>query len=98
MVSYRSVEGGHLVPDKQISAIVSEGTSTLLERYARANGVKKGFLIEAALLHHLEALREVPEDVVIPPRVVVSKGSMTAIAELLERPPAPTKAMRKLMS
>lgn len=84
--------------DKQISAMISEGASVLLDRYARAHGVKKGFLIESALLHHLEALNEIPDDVIIPPRIVVSKASMEAIADLVERPPAPTQAIRTLMS
>lgn len=86
------------MPEKQISATISEGASQLLDRYARAHGVKKGFLIESALLHHLEALREIPSDVIIPPRIVVSKGSMEEIADLLERPSTPTEAIQKLMS
>lgn len=36
----------------QISANVSPETRDLLERYVRARGLKKGFVIEQALLHH----------------------------------------------
>ena len=81
---------------QQISAYVSDETRRLLDEYAQAHGVKKGFLVEAALLHHLQALRELPTDVVIPPRVVVTSTSMRKLAELLERPPQPTAAMRDL--
>jgi uncharacterized protein (DUF1778 family) len=84
--------------DRQISATISEETARLLDEYAEAHGVKKGFLIEQALLHHMQALRELPADVIIPPRIVVTEESMRMIADLLERPPAPTPAMRKLMS
>ena len=43
--------------DTQISAYVSDTTKELVERYVEAHGVKKGRLIEEALLHHLQALR-----------------------------------------
>ncbi len=53
--------------ETQISAHVSDTTKELVERYVEAHGVKKGHLIEEALLHHLLALRELPADVIIPP-------------------------------
>jgi hypothetical protein len=40
----------------QISAVISPETKERLERYARAHGLKKGFLIESALLHQLRSL------------------------------------------
>lgn len=83
--------------DRQISASISEETGKLVDDYADAHGLKKGYLIETALLHHLQALRELPADVIIAPRVVVTEESMRTIAALLERPPAPTPPMRKLM-
>lgn len=81
--------------DRQISAYISEETRRLVDEYTEAHGLKKGFLVETALLHHLQALRELPADVIIPPRVVVSEESMRTIADLLERPPAPTPALKK---
>jgi uncharacterized protein (DUF1778 family) len=83
--------------DRQISANISEETGKLVDDYAEAHGVKKGYLIETALLHHLLALRELPADVIIPPRVVVTEESMRSLIELLERPPATTPALKKLM-
>lgn len=81
--------------ETQISAIVSETTRERMERYTRRTGVKKGYLIEQALLHHLQALDELPLDVVVHPRIVVSQK--TAEAMLETRRARPTPALRKLM-
>jgi len=80
----------------QISAFISETTKSLVEEYAENHGVKKAHLVEEALLHHLQALRELPSDLVIPPRVVVGLDDGEAIVERIERPRKPTKAMREL--
>jgi hypothetical protein len=82
--------------DTQISAYVSD-TKELVERYVEAHGVKKGRLIEEALLHHLQALRELPADLIIPPRIVVEQETFERVAELTDRPRKPTKALRELM-
>ena len=44
-----------MAKDTQISAIISETTRELLEKHVRQTGVKKGHLVEQALLHHLQA-------------------------------------------
>ena len=80
----------------QISAFISDSTKEALEKYAEAHGLKKAHLIEEALLHHLQALRELPLDVVIPARLVVSRASGQDVLERVERPRRPTKAMREL--
>jgi hypothetical protein len=84
--------------ETQISAYISEATKEQVERYADAHGVKKGHLVEEALLHHLQALRELPTDIVIPPRLTVSTRSFKAVAEAVKKPRKPTKAMRELMA
>lgn len=81
----------------QISAFVSEFAKEELERYSRATGIKKGHLIEAAILHHLQALKELPADVVVPTRLVVSERSARDILLHLESP-EPTQALRDLMT
>jgi len=81
----------------KISAEISEGTRELLERYSRAHGIKKQFLIENALLHHLQALEQLPASVVIPPRLVVSAKSGRKIAELLTKRKKPTRKLQELM-
>lgn len=82
----------------QVSAVISMETKRMLDAYVTAHGVKKGFLLERALLHHLEALREIPEDVVIPPRLTLTRASGERVLARLADPPAPTPAMVALMS
>ncbi len=81
----------------QISAEISEGTRQLLERYSRAHGIKKQFLIETALLHHIQALEELPAWAIVPPRLVVSTASGRKIANLLTKPKKPTRELVALM-
>lgn len=80
----------------QISAYISPETKKLVEQYTKSQGVKKAFLVESALLHHLQALKDLPVDVIIPPRLVVSCESGDMILERLENPPAQTEAMKEL--
>ena len=80
----------------QVSAFISDSTKEALEQYAEAHGLKKAYLIEEALLHHLQALRELPLDVIIPARLVVSAESGQTILDRLAKPRRPTKAMREL--
>jgi hypothetical protein len=83
--------------DTQISAVISVATRQLLERHVRATGLKKGHLIEAALRHHLQALEELPLDVVVHPRLVVTRESGRKILARI-RSPKPTKALQELMA
>ena len=83
--------------ETQISAFVSVATKALLEKYARATGLKKGHVVETAILHHLRALEELPADVIIPPRLVLSKQGARKLARRLGRRARPTNAMRELM-
>lgn len=82
--------------ETQISAIVSRSTKELLERHVRATGVKKGYLVEQALRHHLLALQELPADVIIPARIVLTRKSFEAVVEQMEKG-EPTEALRELM-
>jgi uncharacterized protein (DUF1778 family) len=85
-------------PLVQISAVVSEETRLLLDQATEARGLKKGHVIEEALLHYLHALRELPSDVIIPSRLVLTESSARAIADRLANPRAPTPAMLALMA
>ena len=82
----------------QISAVVSEGTKSRLERLTRATGLKKAWVIETALAHYLQALDELPTDVIIPPRIVVDRKTGERILERIEKPAKPTPAMRELFA
>lgn len=82
----------------QISAHISQETRMLVEEYVRTFGVKKAFLIESALRHHLLALRELPVDVVVPPRIMVSAQSGETLLERSENPAPPTEALKALFN
>lgn len=82
----------------QISAFVSESTRTLLDAAAQAGGLKKGHVIEEALLHHLQALRELPADVIVPARLVLDPASGQEVLDALAHPRAPMPAMLALMA
>ena len=69
----------------------------LLEKHVRATGVKKGHLVEEALLHHLRALHELPTDVIVPARLVVSRRSGEEVVRRMTAPPKPTKQLRALL-
>jgi len=82
----------------QISAEISKETRDRLERYSRAHGLKKQFLIENALLHFLRALDELPASVIVPPRLVVSQRSGSRLTTLISRKRKPARALVQLMS
>lgn len=82
--------------ETQISALVSKTTKALLDRHVRATGVKKGHLVEQALRHHLQALQELPADVVVHTRLVVTRASGVAVQKQLTTG-KPTAALRALM-
>ena len=84
--------------DTQISAYISEATKEMVERYAAAHGIKKGHLVEEALLHHLQALRELPADLVVPPRLLLTAESFAQVAAVVKTPRKPTRALRDLMN
>jgi uncharacterized protein (DUF1778 family) len=81
----------------QISAPISKETRDLLERHVKATGIKKGHLVESALRYHLRALQELPADVLIPPRVVLTRRSFEELVKRLRSPGPPTRALRDLM-
>jgi hypothetical protein len=69
--------------DTRISARISEETREQVQSYASAHGMKKDALVEQALLHHLQALRELPADIIIPPRLELSEASFERVARLI---------------
>ena len=83
--------------DTQISAYISKETNDRLDFVARESGVKKGRLIEDALEAHLDALEELPPDVIIPTRVTLTRESFERLIERIESDPQPTPALIELM-
>ena len=82
--------------ETQISAVVSETTKELLERHVRATGVKKGHLVEQALRHHLQALQELPADVIVHPKLVLTRKSGEALLREIEKA-RPTDRRRRCL-
>jgi hypothetical protein len=82
----------------QISAFVSSETKEQIERYTRSTGVKKNHLVEEALRHHLAALHELPADIIVHPRIVLTPASANVLVKQLTRRPRPTAKLKALMS
>jgi predicted DNA-binding protein len=80
----------------QVSAHISTSTKERMERMVRARGVTRAHLIEQALLHHLQALEELPSEIIVPARVVLTAESARRVRDLNAHPPQPTEAMRRL--
>lgn len=81
----------------QISATISVATKERLDRFTESHGLKKNFVVEQALLYFMEARRELPDEAFIPARLVLDDNVFDRVVDLLENPPAPTKALRELM-
>jgi hypothetical protein len=81
----------------QISASVSKETKKLLDAYTRKRGIKKSFVIEQALRHHLLAAEEIPEEFIIPPVLRVKIEGLKTIVAQIESTEPPTPAMLELM-
>jgi len=80
----------------QVSAYISEETKAAIEAYVKRRGVKKAYLIEEALQHHLQALREIPEDLIISSRLVLTGEAMAKIAERVIQEEQPTESLKAL--
>ena len=83
--------------DSQISATVSAATKERLDRFAESHGLKKNYVVEQALLYFMDARSELPDEALIPARLVLDDEIFERVVGLLERPAAPTAALRKLM-
>ena len=81
----------------QISATISAATKEKLDRFTENHGLKKNFVVEQALLYFMEARTELPDEALIPARLVLDDKGFDRIVELMDRPRAPTKALRELM-
>lgn len=72
-------------------------TTERLDRFTESHGLKKYFVVEQALLYFMEARRELPDEALIPTRLMLGDASFNRVVDLLESPPAPTEALRELM-
>lgn len=81
----------------QISATISATTKEKLDSFTESHGLKKNFVVEQALLYFMEARRELPDEALIPTRLLLDDKTFDRVVELLESPPGPTEALRELM-
>jgi len=81
----------------QISATISEATKQKLDRFTESHGLKKNFVVEQALLYFMEARRELPDEALVPARLVVEDEVFDRIVEQVTSPPAATQGLRELM-
>lgn len=61
------------------------------------HGIKKGYLIENAINHYLQAMYEIPQDYIIPPNIHLTKESFEQVVDVVNNPPSPTKELVDLM-
>jgi predicted DNA-binding protein len=87
---------GGSVSTVQVSAYISEETKARLERFVRRTGQTRARLIEDALLQHLQALEELPADVIVPARLVLDAPSAGRVRDMIARPPEPTENLKRL--
>lgn len=81
----------------QVSAIISAATKEKLDRFSEELGLKKNFVVEQALLFFMESRRELPDEALIPTRIVLDDDAFDRLVERLEAPATPTPALRELM-
>lgn len=81
----------------QISATISEATKEKLDRFTESHGLRKNYVVEQALLFFMEARRELPDEALIPVRLVLEASEFDGLVDLLGNPPEPTNALRELM-
>jgi excinuclease UvrABC nuclease subunit len=79
----------------QVSAYISNETKMIFENFSAKTGQKKGFILEQALLHYINANQELPADIIIPPSITVSKDVYENVM-MADR--EPTQALRDLLN
>ncbi len=81
----------------QISATISAATKDKLDRFTESRGLKKNFVVEQALLFFMEARHELPDEALVPARIVLDGDGFDRVVRMLDEPPAPTEELRELM-
>ena len=81
----------------QISATISETTKEKLDRFTESQGLKKNFVVEQALLFFMATRRELPDEALIPTRIVLDNEGFDRLVQEIEAEPAPTNALRELI-
>ncbi len=77
--------------DAQVSATISAATKERRDRFTERHRLKKDFVVEQALLYFMESRRELPDEALIPTRMVLDDASFDARVSRLEGPSAPRR-------
>lgn len=80
----------------QISAAISTSTKEKLDRFTRQHGLKKNHVLEQALLFYIATREQLPEEALVPTRVVVTEDPFARIAARLSTKSAPSDELQKL--
>jgi len=81
----------------QISATISAATKEKLERFTDSHGLRKNYMVEEALLLFMQARSELPNEALIPARLVLENATFDRIVEAIESPAVPSLALRALV-
>lgn len=81
----------------QVSATISAATKEKLDRFTESHGLRKNYVVEQALLFFMEARTELPDEALIPARIVLEDAHFDRLVQAIGSPPAPTEALRELM-
>ena len=81
----------------QISAAISPATKEALDRFTDSHGLKKNYVVEQALLYFMEARSSLPDEALIPVRIVVEDDESDSLLQQIDEPAQPTEALRELM-
>lgn len=81
----------------QVSATISASTEEALDLFTERRGLEKNLVVEQPLLLYLAARSELPDDALIPARLVLDLDGFDRLVALIETPPEPTQALRDLM-
>ncbi len=80
----------------QISAYIQDDVKKKLEDYSTSHGMKKGFLIENAIEYYLQALYELPSNIVLPSSISINSTTYEKIKELESS--EPTEKLKELVN
>lgn len=81
----------------KLSAIISAAAKEKLDRFTEELSLEKSFVVEQALLYFMESRRELPDEALIPTRIVLDDDAFDRLVEHIEASAAPTPALRELM-
>jgi uncharacterized protein (DUF1778 family) len=81
----------------QISATVSAATKEKLDGFAKSRGLNESYVVEQALLYFMAARQNLPNEAIVPVRLVLNDEACDELVDQLERSPTPRAALRKLM-